>query len=77
MTWSKDGQVISADTFKVLQDSRISVSGDREGVELSLSNLKLSDGGKYVCALNLKHSVLSVVHSLNIEGELEIPVLPC
>ena len=68
MTWSKDGQVISADTFKVLQDSRISVSGGTNGVVLTLHGLRLSDAGQYVCALNTKHSVLSVIHTLNIEG---------
>ena len=71
MTWSKDGQVISADTFKVLQDSRISVSAGvgGQGVMLSVSGLRLSDSGHYTCALNTKHSVLSLVHTLNIEGK--------
>jgi len=69
ITWSKDGQVISADTFKVLQDMRMQVSADAndQGVMLTVSGLKLSDSGQYVCALNTKHSVLSVVHTLNIE----------
>ena len=69
VTWSKDGQVISADTFKVVRDSRISVTRERDGVSLRVSSLGLSDGGRYVCALNMKHSVLTVVHQLNIEGE--------
>ena len=69
MTWSKDGQVISADTFKVLQDSRIHVSGDSSGVVMTLTGLRLSDAGQYVCALNTKHSVLNVIHTLNIEGK--------
>ena len=70
VTWSKDGQVISADTFKVVQDSRISVRRERDEVRLIVRSLGLADGGKYVCALNLKHSVLTLVHQLNIEGEL-------
>ena len=61
--------MISADTFKVVRDPRISVTRDRAGVSLTVSSLGLSDGGKYVCALNLKHSVLTLVHQLNIESE--------
>ena len=74
MTWSKDGQVISADTFKVFQDSRISVTADSngQGVRLSISGLRMTDGGQYVCALNTKHDVLSVIHTLNIEGGYKI-----
>ena len=53
----------------MVRDSRISVTRDREGVTLTVSSLGLSDGGKYVCALNLKHSVLTLVHQLNIEGK--------
>ena len=47
-TWSKDGQVISADSFKVLQDSRISVVGEQggQGVSLTLTGLRKSDGGQ-------------------------------
>ena len=61
--------MISADTFKVVRDSRISVTREGDGVSLTVSSLGLSDGGRYVCALNMKHSVLTVVHQLNIEGE--------
>merc|ERR1719284_2327499 len=54
VTWSKDGQVISADSFKVLQDARISVRGELggQGVSLTISGLRRSDAGQWVCALN-------------------------
>ena len=55
---SGEFQVISANTFKVLQDPRISVESDGGGVSLSLSDLKLTDGGEYECTLNLKQRVL-------------------
>ena len=71
MTWSKDGQVISADNFKVLKDSRITVNhAPRDGVAITISDLKVSDSGQYACALNLKQNVLKVVHTLQIEGKL-------
>jgi len=68
VTWSKDGQVISADNFKVLKDSRISVNHiPRDGVSITITDLKVSDSGQYACALNLKQNVLKVVHTLQIE----------
>ena len=71
MTWSKDGQVISADNFKVLKDRRITVNhAARDGVTITISDLKVSDSGQYACALNLKQNVLKVVHTLQIEGKL-------
>ena len=71
VTWSKDGQVISADNFKVLKDSRISVNHiPRDGVSITITDLKVSDSGQYACALNLKQNVLKVVHTLQIEGKI-------
>ena len=70
MTWSKDGQVISADNFKVLKDSRITVNhAPLDGVTITITDLKVSDSGQYACALNLKQNVLKVVHTLQIEGK--------
>ena len=70
VTWSKDGQVISADNFKVLKDSRITVNHvPRDGVTITITDLKVSDSGQYACALNLKQNVLKVVHTLQIEGK--------
>ena len=71
MTWSKNGQVISADNFKVLKDSRITVNHlPHEGVTITIAELKVTDSGQYSCALNLKHNVQKVVHTLQIEGKL-------
>lgn len=68
VTWSKDGQVISADNFKVLKDSRITVSHlPNRGVSITIHGLKVSDSGSYDCALNLKSHVVNVVHTLQIE----------
>jgi len=68
VTWSKDGQVISADNFKVLKDSRITVNHlPNRGVSITIHGLKVSDSGSYDCALNLKSHVLNVVHTLQIE----------
>ena len=55
VTWSKDGQVISADSFKVLQDQRISVKGEQggQGVSLTISGLRRSDGGKFISLTKL------------------------
>ena len=51
---------------------QVSADANDQGVMLTVSGLKLSDSGQYVCALNTKHSVLSVVHTLNIEGKCPI-----
>ena len=51
---------------------QVSADANDQGVMLTVSGLKLSDSGQYVCALNTKHSVLSVVHTLNIEGKFPI-----
>jgi len=68
VTWSKDGQVISADNFKVLKDNRITVNHvPHDGVSITITDLKVSDSGQYACALNLKQNVLKVVHTLQIE----------
>jgi len=68
VTWSKDGQVISADNFKVLKDSRITVNHvPNRGVSITIVGLKVSDSGSYDCALNLKRHVINVVHTLQIE----------
>lgn len=68
VTWSKDGQVISADNFKVLKDSRITVNHrTNRGVEITITGLSVSDSGSYDCALNLKSHVVNVVHTLQIE----------
>ena len=55
VTWSKDGQVISADSFKVLQDQRISVRGEQggQGVSLTIQGLRRSDGGKFISSHKL------------------------
>jgi len=68
VTWSKNGQVISADNFKVLKDNRITVNHlPHEGVTITIAELKVTDSGQYSCALNLKHNVQKVVHTLQIE----------
>ena len=51
---------------------QVSADANDQGVMLTVSGLKLSDSGQYVCALNTKHSVLSVVHTLNIEGMIHL-----
>ena len=67
MTWSKDGQVISADNFKVLKDNRITVNhSPHEGVAITIADLKVTDSGQYACALNMKKNVQKVVHTLHI-----------
>lgn len=68
VTWSKDGQVISADNFKVLKDSRITVDHlPNKGVSITIRGLRVEDSGAYHCALNLKSHVVKVVHTLQIE----------
>ena len=65
VTWSKDGQVISADSFKVLQDERISVRGELggQGVSLSISGLRRSDGGQKTESNENDLSILSLTLS--------------
>jgi len=76
VTWSKDGQVISADSFKVLKDSRITVNHvPNRGVSITIQGLKVTDSGSYDCALNLKKHVVNVVHTLQIEVPPEIKSL--
>ena len=71
VSWTKDGQVISANDLKVLKDDRIKVSHrPTEGVSISISGLKVTDAGKYTCELNLKENVQRITHTLEVEGKL-------
>ena len=40
-------------------------------MSITIHGLKVSDSGSYDCALNLKSHVLNVVHTLQIEGEMQ------
>ena len=60
---------MSADSFKVIDDSRISVLQlDGQGSRLEIRTLKQSDSGQYSCIVNLKQKPLKVIHTLQIQG---------
>ena len=69
ITWMKDDRVMSADSFKVIDDSRISVLQlDGQGSRLEIRQLRQSDSGQYSCIVNLKQKPLKVIHTLQIQG---------
>ena len=75
MTWSKDGQVLSADNVKVLNDNRLHVEHQpKRGVNISIDNLNGEDSGLYKCSLNFNKKALHVEHRLQVEGELGVMV---
>ena len=65
----KDDRVMSADNFKVIDDSRISVLHmNGKGSRLEIRQLKQSDSGQFSCIVNLKQKPLKVIHTLQIQG---------
>ena len=73
MTWSKDGQVLSADNVKVLNDDRIRVEHQtKRGVNISIINLAGEDSGLYKCSLNFNKKALHVEHRLQVEGNSDL-----
>ena len=70
VTWSKDGQVLSADNVKVLNDNRIHLEHQpKRGVNISIDNLRGEDSGLYKCSLNFNKKALHVEHKLQVQGE--------
>ena len=70
VSWSKEGQIISAANLKVIKDERIIIDHtSTKGVSITISDLRVTDAGKYSCELNMKE-VQRIVHTLEVEGIL-------
>ena len=69
-TWFKDGEVLSDDDAKIII-SNTEDDNDMFSTELLLSDIRLSDNGKYVCnATNRKGTSSSNVATLSVIGKL-------